>query len=148
MKKLLYLFLITSVVFISCSKEDDSPSIIGIWTPTSMTTFMEYTVEMAGVTLASGDTTMTISANDPEWDMDGDVEFTDDGMMYADGDTSMYEFENGTLTVTDSDGEVEENACTVTSTTIEITFTGQDVDEEQGVTTTSDYTTTITAERN
>lgn len=148
MKKLLYLFLITSVVFISCSKEEDTASIVGIWTPESFQTDATITMTIMGQSLPPMDTSFTVTSSDPDWDMGGDVEFTDDGMMIVEGDTNTYVFEGSTLTVTDSDGEEEENECTVTATTLTITWTGQDTegDDENG--TVTDYTSTITANRN
>ena len=139
MKKLLYLFLAVSFIFSACKKEegctdstatnynadaedDDGSctySIVGVWTPTSVSGTSSMTATVMGQIVDSFDTTFTMTA--AEAGMDGDVEFTNDGNMYIDGDTNSYTYSGNLLTVTDDEG-TETNTCTVTNTSLTVIF--------------------------
>ena len=155
MKKLLYTFLAVSIIFAACKKEEDevvtpvAPSIVGVWTPTSIsiTQSMSATVMGQIVESLSFDTTFTSTPADVG--MDGDVEFTADGNMYNDGDTNSYTYSGSTLTVTE-DGETETNPCTVTSTSLTIRFSETEIytedymGQEATITESSDITLNAT----
>ena len=125
MKKLLYTFLAVSIIFAACKKEEDevvtpvAPSIVGVWTPTSVSVTQSMSVTVMGQIVDSYDTTFTAAPADIG--MDGDVEFTADGNMYNDGDTNSYTYSGNVLTVTE-DGETETRSCTVTSTSLTVMF--------------------------
>ena len=125
MKKLLYTFLAVSIIFAACKKEEDevvtpvAPSIVGVWTPTSVSVTESMSVTVMGQIVDSFDTTFTEAPADIG--MDGDVEFTADGNMYNDGDTNSYTYSGNVLTVTE-DGETETRSCTVTSTSLTVMF--------------------------
>ena len=125
MKKLLYTFLAVSIIFAACKKEEDevftqvAPSIVGVWTPTSVSVTQTMSVTVMGQIVDSYDTTFTAAPADVG--MDGDVEFTADGNMYNDGDTNSYTYSGNVLTVTE-DGETETRSCTVTSTSLTVMF--------------------------
>ena len=130
MKKLLYTFLAVSIIFAACKKEEDevvtpvAPSIVGVWTPTSVSVTESMSVTVMGQIVDSFDTTFTEAPADIG--MDGDVEFTADGNMYNDGDTNSYTYSGSTLTVTE-DGETETNPCTITSTSLTIMFSETEI---------------------
>ena len=130
MKKLLYTFLAVSIIFAACKKEEDevvnpvAPSIVGVWTPTSVSGTQSMSVTVMGQIVESYDTTFTAAPADVG--MDGDVEFTADGNMYNDGDTNSYTYSGSTLTVTE-DGETETNPCTVTSTSLTVMFSETEI---------------------
>ena len=139
MKKLIYTLLALSMIFTACKKEegctdaiatnynadaedDDNSciySIIGVWTPTSVSGSQSYSVTVMGEIVDSFDTTYTMTA--AEAGMDGDVEFTADGNMYEGGDTASYTYSVNVLTITD-DWESETQTCTVTSTSLTVSF--------------------------
>lgn len=123
MKKILYSFLLVSIIFTSCEKEEDdvvaAPSIVGIWTPTSISVTSSMSVVVLGETIQSLDTTYTMTAT--EAGFLGDVEFTNDGKMYIDVDTNLYSYSDNMLTITDDEG-TETDPCIVTSTDLTITF--------------------------
>ena len=125
MKKLLYTFLAVSIIFAACKKEEDevvtpvAPSIVGVWTPTSISVTQSMSATVMGQIVDSFDTTFTASPADVG--MEGDVEFTNDGNMYNDGDTNSYTYSGNVLTVTE-DGETETRSCTVTSTSLTVMF--------------------------
>jgi len=142
MKKLLYIFLAVSIIFASCKKEEEeivtpvAPSIVGTWTPTSLSVTSSMSVVISGVTVDSFDTTFTMTPTDEGWDFPISFEFTTDGAMYVDeGDgmvtTNSYTYSGNLLTVTDDEG-TETSTCTVTSTGLAI----MDIDTE---TYTEDY---------
>ena len=126
MKKLLYTLLAVSIIFAACKKEEEeiitppaAPSIVGVWTPTSVSGSQSYSVTVMGEIVDSFDTTYTMTA--AEAGMDGDVEFTADGNMYQGGDTNSYTYSGNVLTITE-DGESETQTCTVTSTSLTVSF--------------------------
>ena len=150
MKKVLYTLLAVSIIFAACKKEEDevvtpvAPSIVGVWTPTSVSGTQSMSVTVMGQIVDSFDTTFTMTSVDPGWDFT-DVEFTADGNMYIDGDTNSYTYSGSTLTVTE-DGETETNQCTVTSTSLSVvfsdteTYTEDYMGQEATITESSDMT--------
>ena len=154
MKKVLYTLLAVSIIFASCKKEEDevvtpvAPSIVGVWTPTSVSGTQSMSVTIMGQIVDSFDTTFTMTSVDPGWDFT-DVEFTADGNMYIDGDTNSYTYSGSTLTVTE-DGETETNQCTVTSTSLTVmfsdteTYTEDYMGQEATITESSDMTLNAT----
>ena len=140
MKKLIYTFLAVSMIFTACKKEegctdaiatnynadaedDDNSciySIVGAWSPTSISGTQSMSVTVMGQIVDSFDTTFTMTSADPEWEYT-DVEFTADGNMYNDGDTNSYTYSGNVLTITE-DGESETNTCTVTGTNLTVNF--------------------------
>ena len=167
MKKLLYTLLAVSFIFTACKKEegctdaiatnynadaeeDDNSciySIVGTWTPTSISGTQSVSVTVMGQIVDSFDTTFTAAPADVG--MDGDVEFTNDGNMYNDGDTNSYTYSGSTLTVTE-DGETETNPCTITSTSLTImfsetqTYTEDYMGQEATITESNDFTLNAT----
>ena len=154
MKKVLYTLLAVSIIFAACKKEEDevvtpvAPSIVGVWTPTSVSGTQSMSVTVMGQIVDSFDTTFTMTSVDPGWDFT-DVEFTADGNMYIDGDTNSYTYSGSTLTVTE-DGETETNQCTVTSTSLSVvfsdteTYTEDYMGQEATITESSDMTLNAT----
>ena len=154
MKKVLYTLLAVSIIFAACKKEEDevvtpvAPSIVGVWTPTSVSGTQSMSVTVMGQIVDSFDTTFTMTPVDPGWDFT-DVEFTADGNMYIDGDTNSYTYSGSTLTVTE-DGETETNQCTVTSTSLTVmfsdteTYTEDYMGQEATITESSDMTLNAT----
>ena len=167
MKKTLYLFLAVSFFFTACKKEegctdstatnynadaedDDGSctySIIGVWTPTSVSGTSSMTATVMGQIVDSFDTTFTMTA--AEAGMDGDREFTTGGEMYVDGDTNSYTHSGNVLTVTDDDG-TETHSCTVTSTSLTVmfsnteTYTEDYMGQEATITESGDWTLNCT----
>ena len=154
MKKALYILLAVSIIFASCKKEEDevvtpvTVSIVGVWTPTSVSGTQSMSVTEMGQIVDSFDTTFTMTAADPEWEFT-DVEFTADGNMYVDGDTNSYTYSGNVLTITE-DGESETQACTVTSTSLTVifseteTYTEDYMGQEATITESSDMTLNAT----
>jgi hypothetical protein len=132
MKKTLYTFLLVSIIFAACKKEEEeivtpvTPLIVGTWTPTDISVDYSYTVTVMGVVVEEYAGNETMTPTDEEWDFPTSVEFTTDGKMYVDdgdGDreTNSYTYSGNLLTVTDEEG-TETNTCTVTSTSLAIIF--------------------------
>jgi hypothetical protein len=125
MKKIIYTLLAVTLMFSACKKEEDevvtpvAPSIVGVWTPTSISVTQSMSATVMGQIVDSFDTTFTAAPADVG--MEGDVEFTNDGSMYNDGDTNSYTYSGNVLTVTE-DGETETRSCTVTSTSLTVMF--------------------------
>ena len=126
MNKVLYTLLAVSIIFTACKKEEDevvspvTPSIVGVWTPTSVSGTESMSVTVMGQIVDSFDTTFTMTSADPDWEFT-DVEFTTDGKMYNDLDTNSYTYSGNVLTITE-DGESETQTCTVTSTSLTVIF--------------------------
>ena len=126
MKKVLFTLLAVSIIFAACKKEEDevvapvTPSIVGVWTPTSASGTQSMSVTVMGQIVDSFDTTFTMTSADPDWEFT-DVEFTTDGKMYNDLDTNSYTYSGNVLTITE-DGESETQTCTVTSTSLTVIF--------------------------
>ena len=136
MKKLLYTLLAVSIIFSACKKEDEetnssnnnnnnSTSIVGVWTPTSVTIDTSMTTIIDGETVNDLDgEIMTYSGTETttpaEAGIDGNLEFTDNGLAIfdADDDTSIYSYSNNVVTIINDDGELTEFTCT---------FTGSDI---------------------
>ena len=135
MKNLLYTLLAVSIIFAACKKEEDevvtpvAPSIVGVWTPTSVILDSSMTTTIAGdiidvfdfgdgpeILSYSGSQTMTPE----EADIEGNIEFTDDGLVITedDQDESYYTYSNNVLTIIDEDLTF---VCSVTSTTLSLT---------------------------
>jgi len=106
-------------------------SIVGVWTPTSVTQDTSMTTTIAGeiveefdfgdgleILTYSGSQTMTPE----EADMEGNMEFTADGYaIFAGADTSLYTYSNDMLIIIDEDEEME-FACTFTETDLTLTM--------------------------
>ena len=84
--------------------------IVGIWTPTSVTQDSSLTTIIDGDTVTdlmgetmtySGSITMTPE----ESGVDGNMEFTDNGLAITFDDTSTYIYSNNVVTITDEDGD-------------------------------------------
>ena len=152
MNKVLYTLLAVSIIFSACKKEDEvvapvAPSIVGVWTPTSVSGTQSMSATVMGQIVDSFDTTFTMTA--AEAGMDGDVEFTADGNMYEGGDTNSYTYSGNVLTITE-DGESETQTCTVTSTSLTVsfseteTYTEDYMGQEATITESSDMTLNAT----
>ena len=132
MKKLLYMLLAVSIIFVACKKEDEetnlgnnnntTPSIVGVWTPTSVEKDSSLTTIIDGQTVNelngeimtySGTETMTPE----EADMTGTLEFTDNGQAITFDDTSTYSYSNNIVTI-QGPSDTMEFTCT---------FTGADI---------------------
>ena len=133
MKKLLYTLLLVSIIFAACKKEEDevvtpvAASIVGVWTPTSVVIDSSVTTTIAGEVVQeldgelitySGSQTMTAE----EAGYEGSIEFTAYGEAITLEDTSSYTYLNNVLTMTAEDDEEMTFACSVTSTSLSLTF--------------------------
>ena len=124
MKKLLYSLLAVSIIFDACSIEEDevvtpvAPSIVGTWTPTSLSGTSSMSATVLGEIVDEFDTTFTMTPTHAEWEF-SDMQFTADGQMISDEDTSSYSHSGNVLTVTDDEG-TETHSCTVTSTSLTV----------------------------
>jgi hypothetical protein len=109
MRNSLYIFLTISIIFAACKKEEEvnnppaSPSIVGVWTPTSVVSDSSVTVTMGGIVIDSLSGSGSITMNPNEAGIEGNLEFTNNGEMFVDGDTLDYVYSNNTLTLTDDD---------------------------------------------
>ena len=134
MKKLLYTLLAVSIIFTACKKEEEeivnpvAVSIVGVWTPTSVLVNYSTTATVTGQIVYSSDTTFTMTPTDEGFDEEfpNTMEFTTDGTMYVDEGggmitTNSYTYSANLLTVTDYWG-AETNSCTVTSTSLTVSF--------------------------
>ena len=154
MNKVLYTLLAVSIIFAACKKEDDvvvvvpPVSIVGTWTPTSLSGTSSMSATVMGQIVDEFDTTFTMTSTDPEWDF-SNVEFTSDGQMISDGDTNSYSHSGNVLTITE-EGETETHSCTVTSTSLTVmfsdteTYTEDYMGQEATITESSDMTLNCT----
>ena len=123
MKRLLYTFLAVSIIFAACKKEENnapSASIVGVWTPTFLSGTHSMSATVLGDIVEEFDTTFTMTPTHAEWEF-SDMQFTADGQMISDEDTSSYSHSGNVLTVTDDEG-TETRSCTVTSTSLTVMF--------------------------
>ena len=129
MKKLLYTFLAVSIIFSSCKKEEENNnpptpnvSIVGVWTTTSVDIDTSSTVTINGVVVDSLSGSGSITMTPTDADIFEEIEFTNNGKMFVDGDTADYTYSNNLLTVDFGNGEVEEVSCSFTATDLSITL--------------------------
>jgi hypothetical protein len=158
MKKLLYTLLAVSIIFAACKKEEDevvtpvAPSIVGVWTPTSMSLISSYEVVVMGQIVDSGDTTYTMTPTDEGWDLGSEMEFTNTGTAIStneDGEieTDSYTTSGSSLTITDSDGDTDNLTYTVTTTNLVLTQSETETETDEGATWTSSYDVTVNCTR-
>ena len=129
MKKLIYSLLAVSIIFAACKKEEEnnnpptpSVSIVGVWTTTSVDIDTSSTVTINGVVVDSLSGSGSITMTPTDADIFEEIEFTNNGKMFVDGDTADYTYSNNLLTVDFGNGEVEEVSCSFTSTDLSITL--------------------------
>jgi hypothetical protein len=158
MKKLIYTLLAVSIVFASCNDEDEiiapvAPSIVGVWTPTSISVISSFEVVAMGEIINSFDTSYTMTPTDEEWDFPAKIEFTNTGTGITtnqDGEieTDSYTTSGNSLTITNSDDE-ETNTFTYTVTTTDLVLTQSETETEteDGQTMTSSNNITINCTR-
>jgi hypothetical protein len=157
MKKVLYTLLAVSIIFASCEKKEDEVvvapvSIVGVWTPTSMSLISSYEVVEMGLIVYSFDTTYTMTPTDEEWDLGSEMEFTNTGTAIStneDGEieTDSYTTSGSSLTITDSDGDTNNLTYTVTTTNLVLTQSETETETDEGATWTSSYDVTINCTR-
>ena len=125
MKKLIYTFLAASIIFVGCKKEEEEEkaSIVGTWTPNSADMKITVKATVMGIETTVQDTSLTILSSDPNWDFDGDMEFTSGGLTIEDGDTTgTYTYSGNQLILTDDNGDSETATAVVTSTSLTVTL--------------------------
>ena len=129
MKKLIYSLLAVSIIFAACKKEEEnnnpptpSVSIVGVWTTTSVDIDTSITVTINGVVVDSLSGSASITMTPTDADIFEEIEFTNNGKMFVDGDTADYTYSNNLLTVDFGNGEVEEVSCSFTATDLSITL--------------------------
>ena len=129
MKKLIYSLLAVSIIFAACKKEEEnnnpptpSVSIVGVWTTTSVDIDTSSTVTINGVVVDSLSGSGSITMTPTDADIFEEIEFTNNGKMFVDGDTADYTYSNNLLTVDFGNGEVEEVSCSFTATDLSITL--------------------------
>jgi hypothetical protein len=152
MKKLIYTLLAVSILFASCKEEDEiiasvAPSIVGVWTPTSISIISSYEVVEMGEIINSFDTSYTMTPTDEEWDFPAAIEFTTTGTVIStneDGEleTDSYTTSGSSLTLTFSDDE-ETYTYTVTTTDLALTQSVTETEIEDGQTFTSSNNITL-----
>jgi hypothetical protein len=125
MKKLIYTLLAVSILFASCKEEDEviapaAPSIVGVWTPTSISGISSYEVVVMGEIVDSGDTSYTMTPTDEDWDFPAAIEFTT----------------IGTVISTNEDGELETDSYTTSGSSLILTIDDDDDTYTYTVTTT------------
>ena len=123
-------------------------SIVGTWTPTSLSVTNSMSVTIMGEIVDEFDTTFTMTSTDPDWDFT-DVEFTADGQMLMDGETNSYSHLGNVLIITEDEGP-ETHLCTVTSTSLTVimseteTYTEDYMGQEATITESNDMTLNCT----
>lgn len=110
MKKIFYYTLAIGIIFTACKKEEESNnppapslSIVGVWTPTTAVTDTSVTVSMMGMVVDSLSGSGSITEPADAAGIEGNLEFTNNGELFVDGDTVNYVYSNSTLTITDED---------------------------------------------
>lgn len=132
MKKLIYTFLAASIIFVGCKKEEEEveekASIVGKWTPNSVDAQLTAKVTVMGIETTVQDTSFTMLPSDPNWDFNGDMEFTSGGLTIEGGDTTgTYTYSGNQLILTDDNGDSETSTAVVTSTSLTVTLEETDV---------------------
>ena len=144
MKKITYIFLVISIIFVSCTKEEgctdpiaanynseaenDNGScnytIVGVWSATSVDFSITQTATLLGQTIFSYDTSYTLTPQDADWDFEDNIEFTSSGTIITPdaSDNETYTTSGNTLTIVDLDGEESESTFTVSKTSLSITM--------------------------
>ena len=144
MKKITYLFIAISIVFVSCTKEegctdpvaanynsdaenDDGSGIfdiVGVWSATSVDFSITQTSTLGGQTIFSYDTSYTLTPQDADWDFEDNIEFTSSGTIITPdaSDNETYTTSGNILTIVGSDGEESESTFTVSKTNLSITM--------------------------
>ena len=156
MKKLIYTLLAVSIVFASCNDEDEiiapvAPSIVGVWTPTSISVISSFEVVAMGEIINSFDTSYTMTPTDEEWDFPAKIEFTNTGTGITtnkDGEieTDSYTTSGSSLILTIDDDE-DTSTYTVTKTDLVLTQSETETETEDGQTMTSSNNITINCTR-
>jgi|TARA_B110000240_G_scaffold134996_1_gene149729 hypothetical protein len=158
MKKLIYTLLAVSILFASCKEEDEiitsvAPSIVGVWTPTSISVISSYEVVEMGKIVDSGDSSYTMTPTDEGWGFPAAIEFTTTGTVITtneDGEleTDSYTTSGSSLTFTNSDDDDEDTyTYTVTTTDLVLTQSVTEIETEDGQTWTSSNKLTINCTR-
>ena len=157
MKKLIYTLLAVSILFASCKEEDEiitsvAPSIVGVWTPTSISVISSYEVVEMGKIVDSGDSSYTMTPTDEGWGFPAAIEFTTTGTVITtneDGEleTDSYTTSGSSLTFTNSDDDDETYTYTVTTTDLALTQSVTETEIEDGQTFTSGFEITINCTR-
>ena len=166
MKKITYLFIAISIVFVSCTKEegctdpiavnynsdaenDDGScefSIIGVWSANSVDIAATETTTLLGQTIYSSDTSYTITPQDADWDFEENLEFTSSGTIVTSdsSDNDTYTILGNTLTIISSDGEESEATYTVSKNNLSLTIIDSETETDfTGATNFSSYEMTI-----
>ncbi|MEC9209000.1 MAG: hypothetical protein VX762_01080 [Bacteroidota bacterium] len=152
MRKLIYTFLALSIVFAACKKEEEennppsSPTIVGIWTPTSVDLDTSLTVTMMGMVVDSMSGSGTVTMTPYDAGIEGNLQFTNNGNMFVDGDTLDYVYSNNMLTITDEDTTFS-IPCSFTKTSLSITIYDMNMDTswlEMGIPISISYSVTQT----
>tara|TARA_B100001964_G_scaffold211388_1_gene246627 strand:+ start:829 stop:1455 length:627 start_codon:yes stop_codon:yes gene_type:complete len=141
MKKLIYLLIVTALVFTACKKEegctdstatnynadaekDDGSCIYGIlgtWTATSVNIDSSQTVTINGVEVDSLTYSGNITMAPNDADIFGEIEFTNNGKAIIEDDILDYTYSNNVLTLTDGN-DIMLLPCFVTKTNLSLTL--------------------------
>ena len=136
MKKLIYTLLAVSILFASCKEEEiiapAAPSIVGVWTPTSISVISSYEIVEMGEIINSFDTSYTMTPTDEGWGFPAAIEFTTTGTVITtneDGEleTDSYTTSGSSLTFTNSD---DEDTYTYTVTTTDLVLTQSETETQ------------------
>ena len=158
MKKLIYTLLAVSILFASCKEEDEiiapaAPSIVGVWTPTSISVISSYELVEMGKIVDSGDTSYTMTPTDEGWDFPAAIEFTNTGTVISTNEngeleTDSYTTSGSSLTLTFTNSpDADIFTYTVTTTDLVLTQSVTETGTEDGQTWTSSYKITINCTR-
>ena len=133
MKNLLYIYLTISIIFIACKKDEEantppsSPKIIGLWIPTSVVSDSSVNVTINGIDIDSLSGSGSIIMSPDDAGIEGNLEFTNNGEMFVDGDTLNYIYANNILTITDDDSTFS-IPCSVSQTELSLELFKMDMD--------------------